>query len=179
MRYFVFSDVHGVAQALEKTLERFEKEQADVMLVLGDLIYHGPRNGVPDGYDPIRCVDLLNRYKDRIVAVRGNCDADVDQMMMEFAITAKYMILPTEWGFRMVLTHGHHPEEEFYIQPGDLLISGHTHVLKAEKKHNYYWLNPGSIALPKEGNPGTYAVIEGRQIEIKDLEGNIVKTFDF
>lgn len=179
MRYFVFSDVHGVAQPLEKTLERFEKEQADVMLVLGDLIYHGPRNGVPDGYDPIRCVDLLNRYKDRIVAVRGNCDADVDQMMMEFAITAKYMILPTEWGFRMVLTHGHHPEEEFCIQPGDLLISGHTHVLKAKKKHDYYWLNPGSVSLPKDGNPGTYAVIEGRHFEIKDLEGNIVKTFDF
>ena len=167
MKYMMISDIHGDAQCLQQAMERWEAEKADALLVLGDLLYHGPRNPIPQGYYPQACVQIFNQYKEKIIAVRGNCDADVDQMLVAFAIMAPYMILPLEGGGRLVLTHGHHPVEEVYLQPGDVLVSGHTHVLKAEKAH----INPGSISLPKEGNPKTYAVLEGRQVTIKTLDG--------
>lgn len=171
MKYMIISDIHGDIDCLRQALQRYESEEAQVLLALGDLLYHGPRNPIPEGYAPKECAALLNQYKDRIIAVRGNCDADVDQMMLDFAITAPYMILPLETGGRMVLTHGHHPVEMLHLQKGDLLLSGHTHVLKAEQQEGYTAVNPGSISLPKENNPKTYAVLENRQITIKTLEG--------
>lgn len=179
MKYMIISDVHGDLQCLKQAMGRFEAEQAQVLLILGDLLYHGPRNPIPAGYAPKECAALYNQYKDRIITVRGNCDADVDQMMVDFAITAPYMILPLEGGGRMVLTHGHHPVEMLHMQKGDLLLSGHTHVLKAEQLEDYAAVNPGSISLPKENNPKTYAVLEGREIQIKTLDGDVHTTFQF
>ena len=179
MKYMIISDIHGDLQCLKQAMNRFEEEKADVLLVLGDLLYHGPRNPIPEGYAPKECAQLYNEYKDRIITVRGNCDADVDQMMVDFAITAPYMILPLEGGGRMVLTHGHNPMEDLHIQKGDLLLSGHTHVLKAEQLENYAWVNPGSISLPKENNPKTYATLEGRTVQIKTMDGKVHTEFEF
>lgn len=179
MKYMIISDIHGDLACLEQVLRQWESEQAQALLVLGDLLYHGPRNPIPAGYAPKECAALLNAYRDKIVAVRGNCDADVDQMMLDFAITAPYMILPQEDGTRLVLTHGHHPVGELHLQQQDVLLSGHTHVLKAEKTAQYIAVNPGSISLPKEGNPKTYAVLENRRVMIKTLEGSLWKSLNW
>lgn len=179
MKYMIISDIHGDLECLQQVMLQWENEKAQALLVLGDLLYHGPRNPIPAGYAPKECAALLNEYKDKIIAVRGNCDADVDQMMLEFAITAPYMILPQEDGTRLVMTHGHHPLEELHLQQKDVLLSGHTHVLKAEKTETYIAINPGSISLPKEGNPKTYAVLENRQLAIKTLEGSLWKSLNW
>lgn len=176
MKYMVISDIHGDAACLKQALQRFEEEEAEVLLVLGDLLYHGPRNPIPQGYAPKECAALLNAYKQVIIAVRGNCDADVDQMMLDFAITAPYMLLPLEAGGRLCITHGHLAAETLHLQEGDLLLSGHTHVPGIWNHEAYTAMNPGSVSLPKEGAPSTYAVLEGRQITIKTMDGNTWKT---
>ncbi len=176
MKYMVISDIHGDAACLKKALQRWEEEQAQALLVLGDLLYHGPRNPIPQGYAPKECAVLLNQYKKVIIAVRGNCDADVDQMMLDFAITAPYMLLPASGGRRICMTHGHLAEEMLHLQEGDLLLSGHTHVPGVWEKEMYTAMNPGSISLPKEETPHTYAVLEEHQIVIKTLEADVWKT---
>lgn len=178
MKYVIISDVHGDAECLQRALGRFEEEQADVLVLLGDLLYHGPRNPIPAGYAAANCADLLNAYADRIIAVTGNCDADVDQMLLNFPIGAPYMILPMEEGYRVVITHGHIPREALYLHPGELLIHGHTHLLKAEREQDGYVANPGSISLPKGGNPASYATLEGRTFIIKTLDGEEIKRLD-
>jgi len=179
MKYLIASDIHGDARCLEKLLARYEAEEAQVLLLLGDLLYHGPRNPIPAGYAPQECAAMLNENKKQIISIAGNCDAQVDQLLLDFPISAPYMIFPWEGG-RLVATHGHIPEEELYLLPGDLIISGHTHVLKAEKVEDHYAANPGSVSLPKEGNPCSYAVLEGRTLRIKALEdGAIIKELAF
>ena len=178
MKYMILSDIHGDAECLQKALDRYEKEGAQTMLLLGDLLYHGPRNPIPAGYAAAQCAQLLNPYADRIIAVTGNCDAEVDQMLLDFPIGAPYMILPME-GYRIVMTHGHRPLEELHLQAGDLLLHGHTHILKAEKENGYYVANPGSVSLPKGGNPRSYAVLEDRMLTIKNLDGEPIRELRF
>ena len=179
MKILICSDIHGDLESAEKIVCAFKKSGAERLVILGDILYHGPRNDLPKTYNPKAVIPLLNSVSDSILAVRGNCDADVDQMMVDFAITAPYMILPLEGGHRMVLTHGHNPIEDLHIQKGDLLLSGHTHVLKAEQLEDYAWVNPGSISLPKEGNPKTYATLEGREVLIKTMDGAVHTSFRF
>ena len=176
MKWMVASDLHGSATACERLLAAYEKEGADRLLLLGDLLYHGPRNPLPEGHDPKRCVLLLNEYRDQIAAVRGNCEAAVDQMVLQFPVMADYCILAID-GLTFYATHGHVYNENNLppFCPGDILIHGHTHVLKAEQRENYILLNPGSVSIPKEGNPPTYAVLEDKVFTIKDFDGNIVK----
>lgn len=178
MKYMIISDIHGDAGRLEQALERFRAEEAGALILLGDLLYHGPRNPIPAGYDPARCARLLNQYADRIIAVTGNCDADVDQMLLEFPIGAPYMIFPLE-GTRVIVSHGHIPPEELYLHPGEVLVHGHTHLLKAEKEGDGYVVNPGSVTFPKEGNPPSYAIWQDRQFLIKTLDGEVVRTLNF
>jgi hypothetical protein len=172
----IISDIHGDALCLQKALGRFEEEKADVLILLGDLLYHGPRNPIPEGYAGASCAELLNGYADRIIAVTGNCDASVDQMLLHFPIEAPYMILPMEEGYRVVLNHGDIPRERLFLHPGELLLYGHTHVLKAEKVDGIYYANPGSISLPKEGNPKSYATLEGRNLIIKTMDGEPIRS---
>lgn len=176
MKYMFASDVHGSAFYCRKMLEAFETEKADRLVLLGDLLYHGPRNDLPKEYAPKQVISMLNGMKNKIYAVRGNCEAEVDQMVLEFPVMADYCILVID-GKTFYATHGHvyNTEKLPPMQQGDILIHGHTHVLKAEQMEGYIWLNPGSVSLPKEGNPPTFGVLEDGVFSIKDFEGNIVK----
>ena len=176
MKYMFASDIHGSAYYCREMLRAFREEKADRLVLLGDLLYHGPRNDLPKDYAPKEVIAMLNEVKDFIYAVRGNCEAEVDQMVLEFPVMADYCILVLDQK-TFYATHGHVYNQDHLppIQKGDILIHGHTHVYKAERKENYILLNPGSVSIPKEGNPPTYAVVQDGTFLIKDFEGMIRK----
>lgn len=176
MKIMFLSDIHGSAYYAEKALEIFQNEQADYLIVLGDQLYHGPRNPLPENYNPKQVVTLLNQYKDKIIAVRGNCDSEVDQMLLDYPIMADYTTVFYN-NKRIFATHGHIYNQDNMpnITKGDVLIYGHTHIPMAEKIEDIYILNPGSIALPKENNPNSYGVLKDDLFEIKDLDMNVFK----
>ena len=176
MKYLFASDIHGSAYYCRKLLDAFREEQAERLVLLGDLLYHGPRNDLPREYAPKEVIALLNEHKNKIYAVRGNCEAEVDQMVLEFPVMADYCILSVD-GRTFYATHGHIYNQDNLppLQEGDILIHGHTHVLKAQKMDGYILLNPGSVSIPKEGNPATYAVLENSIFTIKDFDGNTVR----
>lgn len=177
MKLFIASDIHGSARYCRKMLERYRAEEAGRMLLLGDILYHGPRNDLPEEYAPKEVIAMLNPLKDQIFAVRGNCEAEVDQMVLEFPVLADYCVILTEGGPALYATHGHIYNENHLppMKKGDVLLHGHTHVLKAERREGYTLLNPGSVSIPKEGNPPTYAVLENGIFTIKELDGRTVK----
>ena len=181
MRLFICSDIHGDLDSMENALRLASEEKADKILILGDLLYHGPRNDLPATYAPKKVIELLNSNKNMILSVRGNCDTEVDQMVLEFPILADYAFLELD-GLSVFATHGHHHNTATPppLKPGDILLHGHTHVLKIEEfgDGNVY-INPGSISLPKENNPRTYAVYESRKFTIKDLNKSVVKEIQF
>ena len=176
MKIMIASDIHGSAAYLEKLLEAYKQEKADRMLLLGDLLYHGPRNDLPEGYQPKRVIELLNGMKDDILCVRGNCEAEVDQMVLEFPVMADYALLAMD-GITIYATHGHVYHENHLppMQKGDVLLHGHTHVLRADQCGDITILNPGSVSIPKEGNPPTYAILEDGVFRILDFEGRVIK----
>lgn len=176
MKLFVISDIHGSVYYLEKAMERLEKENADMILILGDILYHGARNPLPKDYNPKEVIEILNNHKEKIIAIKGNCDSEVDEMVLEFPIMSTYSNIIYN-DKRLFLTHGHIYNEENMVSlnKGDVFLYGHTHIPRAEKKDGIYYINPGSITLPKENNPHTYGVLEDDIFEIKDLEGNIIK----
>ena len=181
MKLLICSDIHGDAKCAEATLAAFAAERADKLLILGDILYHGPRNDLPENYAPKKVIELLNGYRDKILAVRGNCDTEVDQMVLAFPVLADYAILSLD-GLTVYATHGHvyNTSNTPPLAPGDILLHGHTHVLTVTTfgDENTY-INPGSVTLPKENNPKTYIVYENRTFTIKDFYGNMVleKTF--
>lgn len=176
MKCLFASDIHGSAYYCRKLLDAFREEQAERLVLLGDLLYHGPRNDLPREYAPKEVIALLNEHKNKIYAVRGNCEAEVDQMVLEFPVMADYCILSVD-GRTFYATHGHIYNQDNLppLQEGDILIHGHTHVLKAQQMDGYILLNPGSVSIPKEGNPATYAVLENSIFTIKDFDGNTVR----
>lgn len=180
MKIMFASDIHGSAYYCRKTLECFDKEKADRLFILGDILYHGPRNNLSMEYAPKEVLAMLNERKNEISAVRGNCDTEVDQMVLEFPILADYALLEVN-GLRMYATHGHIFNEKNMLpmMPGDILIHGHTHIYMAKKAGENYILNPGSTSLPKGGNPPTYAVLDGKTFQIKELDGSVVKELTF
>ena len=155
-------------------LDAFDKEGAEKLFLLGDLLYHGPRNDLPQTYNPKIVIELLNRYKEKILCVRGNCDAEVDGMVLEFPIMAEYAWLMLDER-QVLLTHGHHIGEGNLenLPKGSILITGHTHVYASrELEGGIRYLNPGSVSLPKNGNEKTYMVytFDDRTFRIKTLE---------
>ena len=177
MKLMIASDLHGSAFYCRQLLAAMEREQPDKLLLLGDILYHGPRNDLPKGYAPKEVIAMLNPLRERLLCVRGNCDTEVDQMVLEFPVMADYCILSID-GKTLYATHGHVYNQNNLppLCEGDILIHGHTHVLKAEQMEGYILLNPGSVSIPKEGNPPTYAVLENGVFSIMDFEGNIVKS---
>jgi hypothetical protein len=175
MKYMFASDIHGSAFYCREMLKAYDREQAQKLVLLGDILYHGPRNDLPKEYAPKEVISLLNARKHEIYSVRGNCEAEVDQMVLEFPVLADYCILALD-GITFYATHGHVYNEKNLppMQDGDILIHGHTHVLRAEKKDNIFILNPGSVSIPKEGNPPTYAVYEDGLFSIRTLDGENV-----
>ena len=174
MRLMIASDIHGSAYYCRKMLEAFSREKADRLLLLGDILYHGPRNDLPREYAPKEVFGMLNGYKDRIFCVRGNCDTEVDQMVLEFPILADYCILTC--GDRLVYaTHGYRFNRNSLppLQPGDILLHGHTHVPAWETFGNdNYYFNPGSVSIPKASSPHSYMVLEETLWTWKALEGD-------
>ena len=153
MKYFIASDIHGSAYYCEKMLTRFKEEQADRLILLGDLLYHGPRNDLPEGYAPKKVIDLLNAYKDVIICVRGNCEAEVDQMVLPFPCLADFSEVFAD-GKLLYLAHGHHasPDNLPPLPEGSVFLSGHTHVKLDEVRNGIRCLNPGSVSIPKDGS---------------------------
>lgn len=176
MKYMFASDIHGSAYHCRKMLEAYENSGADRLILLGDLLYHGPRNDLPKEYAPKEVIALLNAKKNELYCVRGNCEAEVDQMVLEFPVLADYAVLVLN-GLHFFATHGHVFNEEHLppMKAGDILIHGHTHLLKAEQVGEVYILNPGSTSIPKGGNPATYAVLDDTVFSIYDFEGNVIK----
>lgn len=180
MKLLVISDIHGSLAGLTRGIGKFEEEQADYILSLGDLLYHGPRNPLPEEYNPKETAALLNRYKDKIMTVRGNCDAEVDQMLIEFPVLAEYALLFLG-GRRIFATHGHHHHMDNlpHLSEGDVFIQGHTHIPVAERRGGLYLLNPGSVSLPKENYAPSYGVLDETGFRVKDFEGNVLKKVAF
>ncbi len=171
MKLMFASDIHGSALYCERMLEAYRREDAERLCLLGDILYHGPRNDLPDGHDPKKVISLLNAEKSRILCVRGNCDTEVDQMVLEFPVLADYAVI-FEGGRCFFLTHGHHysPENLPPLNPGDVHINGHTHIFRAELAEGIHCLNDGSVSLPKMGNPRSYMTYENGVFTIKQLE---------
>ncbi len=179
MKILFASDIHGSAYYCGKLLEIYRQSGAERMVLLGDILYHGPRNDLPKEYAPKQVIAMLNEYKDQIYAVRGNCDTEVDQMVLEFPVLADYALLSFN-GRTFYATHGHVYNQDHLppVQAGDILIHGHTHLLKAEKAGDITVLNPGSVSIPKGGNPNTYAMLEDNVFTIYSLDGEVVKQME-
>ena len=166
-KIMIASDIHGSGFWCGKLTEAFEEEKPEKLLLLGDILYHGPRNELPDGYSPKRGAELLNPLKTRILCVRGNCDSEVDELVLEFPIGAEYCVLPYA-GRRLFLTHGHKTPK--HLKKGDVLFNGHFHVPAFEEREDCTYVNCGSVSIPKENSPHSYLVLEEGVLVWKDVE---------
>ena len=179
MKWMVASDIHGSAKYCRELLDAYEREKADRLLLLGDLLYHGPRNDLPDEYAPKMVIAMLNAKKNQILCVRGNCDAEVDQMVLEFPILADYCML--DLGTKLVYaTHGHLTSAEQLppLREGDLFLQGHTHVPMNEVKNGIRCMNPGSVSLPKPDSWRGYMILEANRAVWKELDGTVRETVE-
>jgi hypothetical protein len=179
MKFMIASDIHGSEYYCRKMLQAYDVEKADRLVLLGDLLYHGPRNDLPKDYAPKAVIELLNARKEDILCVRGNCEAEVDQMVLEFPVLADYAILSV--GDRMIFaTHGHNHNESKLppLHKGDILLCGHTHVPKCVEHETYIYMNPGSVSIPKENSHHGYMILEDSHFEWKDLDGNVIFEFE-
>lgn len=178
MKLMIASDLHGSAYYVQKLMDAFAAEEPDRLLLLGDLLYHGPRNALPRDYDCMAVAGMLNAVKDRIVAVRGNCDCEVDQMVLQFPMLADYALVEAD-GLSLYATHGHVWNEENVppMPPGGLLLNGHFHVPVCREHGTYVYMNPGSVSIPKDGSAGGYMVLENRSFCWKDLSGAVYRTY--
>ena len=181
MKLMIASDLHGSAYYCKQLLDAYHTEKPERFLLLGDLLYHGPRNDLPAGYAPKKVIELLNSLKNDILAVRGNCDTEVDQMVLQFPILADYAYISVD-GLRIFATHGHNFNTTKLppLAKGDILLHGHTHVPVVEEfgEGNYY-INPGSLSIPKESSPKSYILYENGRFSFRTLEGEEYKAFEF
>lgn len=181
MKLLIGSDIHGDIACANKFFDIFKEKECDRILLLGDLLYHGPRNDLPQNYAPKDVINILNEHKDTILAIRGNCDTEVDQMVLDFPILAEYILLSLD-GLTVIATHGHNinASSSFKFKKGDILLHGHTHILTSTSfGDGCTYLNPGSVSLPKENNPKTYMIYENRTFTVYDFDGNIIKSTSF
>lgn len=171
MKFLIASDIHGSAYYCDLLLKAIETEKADRVLILGDILYHGPRNDLPECYAPKKVIEMLNPLKDKLLCVRGNCDTEVDQMVLDFPILADYSVIPV--GDRLIYaTHGHNFNENNLppISKGDILLNGHTHVSKCVEHSDFIYMNPGSVSIPKEDTPHSFMTLKEGKFLWKNLE---------
>lgn len=177
MKLMIASDIHGSAYYGAKLIEAYREEQADRLLLLGDILYHGPRNDLPRDYDPKAVMAMLNAEKENIFCVRGNCDTEVDQMVLEFPILADYCIVDLGKHL-MYATHGHkYMPQNLPLHAGDILIQGHTHVPLCTDLDGVIWLNPGSVSIPKENSHHQYMIYEDGVFLWKDFAGSVTHRY--
>lgn len=179
MKILFASDLHGSYFYCNALINIIKEEQPDKIVLLGDILYHGPRNPFPKDYNPQKVFETLNTLKEKVICVRGNCDSEVDQMVLDFPIMSDYNILNVD-GINLFLTHGHlyNKENMPNIQDNDILIHGHTHINTIEKLEKGTYINPGSISLPKEQQESSYMIYECKKFIIKNLEGQDLKILD-
>ncbi len=179
MKIMIASDIHGSYTYCKKLIDALSSENADKLLLLGDILYHGPRNDLPDEYAPKKVISELNAVKDKLLCVRGNCDTEVDQMVLEFPILADYCIL--QCGSKTVYaTHGHKYGEHNPppLSDGSILMCGHTHIPACNEYESYIYMNPGSCSIPKENSHHGYMIFENDSFIWKDFENNIIKEYN-
>ncbi len=179
MKLLIASDIHGDAVCCEKMLSAAEKYNADRIVLLGDLLYHGPRNDLPENYAPKKVIELLNSVKEKLLCVRGNCDTEVDGMVLDFPIMSDIsFVYDGQNSLGIYLSHGHKysPESLPPMPLGSLFLYGHTHVYKYENKGGIHTFNPGSVSLPKQNNKKSFAVYCDGEISVLDFDGNILLT---
>jgi putative phosphoesterase len=181
MKYLFASDLHGSRTAAEAVIARLKAENTDRLILLGDLLYHGPRNDLPEAYDTKAVFALLNALPVKPFAVRGNCDSEIDQMVLEFPIMADYILLPLHNGAGAFITHGHlfNLASPPPYRKGDVLIHGHTHVHTVQTVNGLTYINPGSASLPKENQPKSYMVLdwEAGRFDIKSFDGAVLQSY--
>ena len=171
MKWMIASDIHGSAKWCEKLIEAWRREAPGRLILLGDLLYHGPRNDLPEDYAPKRVIAMLNGVADALLCVRGNCEAEVDQMVLDFPVMADYAVMPA--GERLIyMTHGHaHGEDNPPpLRAGDILLCGHTHVPCFRRHEGFTYVNPGSVSIPKNGTAHSYCTLENGTMTWIDLE---------
>ena len=177
MKLLIASDIHGSAYYCEKLVDAYKREGADKLLLLGDILYHGPRNDLPHGHSPKEVISLLNPLADKIVCVRGNCEAEVDQMVLDFPVLDEYAVLDVD-GTTLFATHGHHinpqspPKRDGFF----VLLNGHTHVPDCAQYDGFLYVNPGSVSIPKNGSAHSYVTFDGKKFEWKSLDGIVYMT---
>ena len=178
MKILIASDIHGSAEYCRQLLEAYKREGAEKLILLGDILYHGPRNDLPTGYAAKEVIKMLNDIKQELLCVRGNCDTEVDQMVLEFPVLAEYAIMYYE-GKMMFFTHGHILNESKppMLKKGDVLFNGHTHIPCVREHDDYTYINPGSVSMPKENSAHSYITFTDGLIEWKNLAGEVYNTY--
>ncbi|MFA0532967.1 phosphodiesterase [Vibrio breoganii] len=176
MKLFFASDLHGCLASTKKAVEAYHASGAQHFILLGDILNHGPRNPVPEAYAPAQVAELLNEYKDDIISVRGNCDSEVDQMLLDFPVLSDFAIVLLESGKRLFLTHGHLYNQDRLppLKSGDVLAHGHTHLPVAASMGEYTLFNPGSVTLPKGGNVASYGLLEDNKLSVVSFDGDVL-----
>ena len=181
MQLLVISDIHGSYYYAKKILEIERKEKPDKIILLGDLYYHGPRNKLTDEYNPMEVAKILNSLKDKLEVVKGNCDAEVDEMISEFPFN-EHLEMKVN-GYNLFLSHGHKYNIDNLPPLGlkiDIMMYGHFHIGFIKEKNGIVFANPGSISLPKENSKHSYLIFDDNKLILKDVDGNIIeeKTLD-
>ncbi|MDE7439611.1 MAG: phosphodiesterase [Clostridia bacterium] len=170
MKLFIVSDLHGSAEYCRQMIDAFVNEDADKLLILGDVLYHGPRNELPEVYSPKAVVAMLDTVKEKIICVSGNCDAEIDKDLLPFPVLSDLGAIFVD-GINIYFAHGHKPEP--ILSKGDVYLTGHTHVQLNTIENGHYHLNPGSVSIPKENSKQGYIVYEDKKFTFKDLNGEV------
>jgi putative phosphoesterase len=182
MKLLIASDIHGDAKCCQAMLDTAECEGAEKILILGDILYHGPRNDLPDGYAPKAVIEMLNKAADKLLCVRGNCDTEVDQMVLSFPILSDTaFVYDGEKKLTLFMSHGHKysPDSLPPLPERTIFLYGHTHILGKIEKNGVSCVNPGSVSLPKANNPKTYAIYDSGIITIKTFDGSVLERYEF
>ncbi len=174
MKLMIASDIHGSEFFCKQLMDAFEREGADRLLLLGDLLYHGPRNDLPQGHGPKSVILMLNSMAENILCVRGNCEAEVDGMVLDFPVDADYALLEVN-GLTLFASHGHHfnPQNPPKQPAHYILLNGHTHVPACEDYNDFTYINPGSVSIPKNGSANSYILLDGKCFKWKNLAGEV------
>lgn len=172
MKYLVVSDIHGSFYYAKKLEEIIEKEKPKKLILLGDLYYHGPRNGLTDEYNPMEVAKILNKHKDMILCTKGNCDAEVDEMISEFKFQDNIQMNIN--GVEFFFSHGHVYNMDTVPPVGKVVVYGHFHTGFIKEEYGILFVNPGSISLPKNNTAHSYLVIDDRNLILKDIDGNVI-----
>ncbi len=175
MKYLIVSDIHGGGLETEFIVNKFEEEKCDYLICLGDVLYHGPRNDLPSSYAPKKVISLLNPLASKIICVKGNCEAEVDQMVLDFEILDSYDSYLN--GLDCHFEHGHHID--LYEGNPDIVFTGHTHIPLCQQEERYFHINPGSITIPKADSKKSYIIWEGHSIKCLDMENNVVFEYKY